>query len=83
MTYRLSSPCLAAPAFGAGPAPRAAAPDRRLRRAVWALVETVACWRERAVQRRALARLDDRLLSDIGVSRGEALAEADKPFWRA
>jgi uncharacterized protein YjiS (DUF1127 family) len=32
--------------------------------------------------RRALQRLDDRLLLDIGVSRGEVEMEANKPFWR-
>ena len=38
--------------------------------------------RERARQRRALARLDDRLLNDIGVSRAEARHEARKLFWQ-
>jgi uncharacterized protein YjiS (DUF1127 family) len=33
-------------------------------------------------QRRALLELDDHLLNDIGVSRGEAIAEGRKPFWR-
>lgn len=33
-------------------------------------------------QRRALLRLDDRLLNDIGVTREQALDEACKPFWR-
>ncbi|MCA1908221.1 MAG: DUF1127 domain-containing protein [Magnetospirillum sp.] len=37
---------------------------------------------ERVQQRRALARLDDRLLADIGRSRAEISAEIDKPFWR-
>ncbi len=32
--------------------------------------------------RQALARMDDRLLADIGVSRAQALYEASKPFWR-
>ncbi len=40
-------------------------------------------WRDRARQRRALLALDDRLLSDIGVSRAEADVEGEKPFWRA
>jgi uncharacterized protein YjiS (DUF1127 family) len=34
-------------------------------------------------QRRALARLDDRLLGDIGLSRADAAWEGGKPFWRA
>ena len=36
----------------------------------------------RSRQREALARLDDRLLEDIGVTREQANAEADKPFWK-
>ena len=37
---------------------------------------------ERAAQRQALMRLDDRMLRDIGLERGQALAEWRKPFWR-
>ena len=37
---------------------------------------------DRQRQRRALLELDDHLLNDIGVSRGEAIAEGHKPFWR-
>jgi uncharacterized protein YjiS (DUF1127 family) len=37
---------------------------------------------ERKRQRDALAQLDDRLLSDIGVSRYDADHEIAKPFWR-
>jgi uncharacterized protein YjiS (DUF1127 family) len=39
-------------------------------------------WQGRARQRRALARLDTRLLADIGVSEAEARRECAKPFWR-
>lgn len=46
----------------------------------------LAAWlclcREKARQRRALARLDPHLLADIGVSRAEADRECAKPFWR-
>lgn len=45
-------------------------------------VDLVLDWHERARQRRALLSLDDRTLRDIGVSRGAAAAEAQKPFWR-
>ena len=38
---------------------------------------------QRAVQRRRLAAMDDRMLQDIGISRVDALREATKPFWRA
>lgn len=34
-------------------------------------------------QRRALARLDDAALDDIGVTRREARAEARRPIWDA
>lgn len=39
-------------------------------------------WLDRYAQRRQLARLDPRMLKDIGVSRTEALREARKPFWK-
>lgn len=39
-------------------------------------------WFARWKQRRALARLDGRLLEDIGVTREQANREAAKPFWR-
>ena len=39
-------------------------------------------WRRRAHGRTALARLDDRMLRDIGLTRADALREIDKPFWR-
>jgi uncharacterized protein YjiS (DUF1127 family) len=48
-------------------------------RDAWASVLYLA---ERRNQRLALCDLDDRLLADIGVSRTDALAEAQKPFWR-
>ncbi len=47
-----------------------------------AFFDLIWLWRERARQRRALGALDDRLLSDIGIGRGEAEEEARRPFWR-
>ena len=44
--------------------------------------QLVHCWLQRRRQRRALARLDDRLLRDIGVDAADAVAEVAKPFWR-
>ena len=32
-------------------------------------------------QRQFLARLDDRTLADIGLTRDQALTEADRPLW--
>jgi uncharacterized protein YjiS (DUF1127 family) len=37
---------------------------------------------ERARTRRMLAQLDDRQLSDMGISHSDRLEELDKPFWR-
>ena len=42
----------------------------------------VATWRSRARQREALARLDDRLLADIGLTREVQMVECSKLFWR-
>jgi uncharacterized protein YjiS (DUF1127 family) len=40
-------------------------------------------WRDRVRQRKMLARLDDRLLRDIGLSRSDVEREVQKPFWKA
>lgn len=50
----------------------------RLRREACALV---AAWRSLARQRRALARLDDRLLADVGLTREAQMVECAKLFW--
>lgn len=39
--------------------------------------------RQRHHSRRQLRCLDPHLLEDIGISRADALREADKPFWKA
>jgi uncharacterized protein YjiS (DUF1127 family) len=72
-------------AFGdyAGGAARATLALSTLATVVSETVETLARWRERATQRRRLMELDTRLLSDIGLSRADALSEAEKPFWQA
>jgi len=49
-----------------------------LRRQARALMET---WRSRARQREALARLDDRLLADVGLTREAQMVECSKLFW--
>ncbi|MEM8776656.1 MAG: DUF1127 domain-containing protein [Pseudomonadota bacterium] len=43
----------------------------------WNLVQMIATYR----QRRALARLDDRALNDIGITRQDAEKEAKRVFW--
>ncbi|MBV7549174.1 DUF1127 domain-containing protein [Pseudomonas sp. PDM26] len=37
---------------------------------------------ERARTRRLLAQLDNRQLSDLGISHADRINELDKPFWR-
>jgi uncharacterized protein YjiS (DUF1127 family) len=46
------------------------------------LWETLKLWRRRAQERDELARMDERALHDIGLSRGAIYAELHKPFWR-
>jgi uncharacterized protein YjiS (DUF1127 family) len=46
------------------------------------VTEWTVIWRERTNQRAALGELNDRLLKDIGISRGEAEREMRKGFWR-
>jgi len=59
-------------------APRTAA-GRPLLRAV---LDRIAHWRQNARGRAQLAKLDERLLKDIGLSRSEAWREANTPFWK-
>ena len=66
----------------AGGGPRAAIALSRLAAMVSGAVEALAVWRVRAIQRRRLMELEARLLSDIGLSRADAVGEAEKPFWR-
>lgn len=56
-------------------------PATRGRLGAWA--EQLLAWHERARQRRALRQLSDDRLGDIGISRAQALAEAEKYCWRA
>jgi uncharacterized protein YjiS (DUF1127 family) len=51
------------------------APGRALR--------AVSKWRQRILERRLLASLDDRALGDIRLSRYDVERETSKPFWRA
>lgn len=39
-------------------------------------------WRQRSREREQLARLSERDLHDLGLSRGTVYAEVRKPFWR-
>ena len=47
---------------------------------LWALIIE---WRRRTRSRYELMMLDDRELSDMGLTRSDACNERDKPFWQA
>jgi uncharacterized protein YjiS (DUF1127 family) len=55
-----------------------AGPRRPIARALALLRE----WRRRSRDRERLAIFDDRMLSDIGLTRAEAEFLSHKPFWR-
>ena len=46
------------------------------------IVATLREWRRRARDRAQLARLDDHMLRDIGLTRADAEFLSNKPFWR-
>jgi uncharacterized protein YjiS (DUF1127 family) len=50
--------------------------------AVVGLFDQLAVWQERRRQRFTLARLDDRMLRDIGLTTVDVQHEISKPFWR-
>ena len=62
-------------------APRARCPAAVVRVLAMLLSRAVG-WRERERGRRLLARLDDRMLRDVGLSRSEVEREAVKLFWQ-
>jgi len=49
---------------------------------VAAFFDRLAAAQDRRRQRHALARLDDRMLRDIGLSMSDVEVELAKPFWR-
>jgi uncharacterized protein YjiS (DUF1127 family) len=51
-------------------------------RALLRAVETLEEWSARSAQRRALFRLDDHVLHDVGLSRADVEREAEKSFWQ-
>ena len=61
--------------------------DRRIGRLWAATIEPVARqladWSFRRNSRRRLQAMDGHMLNDIGLSRDDAQAEGQKPFWRA
>jgi uncharacterized protein YjiS (DUF1127 family) len=67
-----------APASGVARRASDRGPDRVIARAF----ATLRKWRRRIHDREELAALDDRMLSDIGITRAEAEFLSRKPFWR-
>ena len=61
----------------------AADPWNLLKRHLAASRQTLRTWRDRARTRRSLRDLSLRMLEDVGIEPGDAMAEANKPFWRA
>jgi uncharacterized protein YjiS (DUF1127 family) len=55
---------------------------RSLREALISVLAVLRKWRRRSRQRAELARLDERMLRDIGVTPGDVWHEINKPFWR-
>lgn len=53
-----------------------------IRRAARRLAGLLRTWRRRRRDRREMARLDDRTLKDIGLTRTDAEFLLNKPFWR-
>ncbi|MDD0842462.1 DUF1127 domain-containing protein [Pseudomonas sp. Gutcm_11s] len=45
-------------------------------------IGTLLLWQRRISSRRELAKLDERLLADAGISTYDRAIEVDKPFWR-
>lgn len=62
---------------------REARPWRRRRGLIARSGALIARWAERSRDRALLARLSDRELHDIGLSRCDIDHEISKPFWRA
>jgi len=46
------------------------------------LLDTLRGWRRRSGGHRQLARLDERMPRDVGVTRADALYPSSKPFWK-
>lgn len=55
---------------------------RKLARDLALAIDAPAVWHDRLRARHALARLDERMLRDIGIARADIWRELDKPFWR-
>jgi uncharacterized protein YjiS (DUF1127 family) len=54
-----------------------------LRQALSRTLAMLREWRRRSRDRAELARFDERMLRDIGVTRADVWREINKPFWRS
>lgn len=54
----------------------------RYKQLIVGIARALARWARQAHERRQLAQLDPRELSDAGISAGDRMAELSKPFWR-
>lgn len=55
--------------------------EKKLQTGIINSLRLLKTWYMRAQQRRQLAQLSDYALKDIGLTRSEAYAEANKSFW--
>ena len=46
------------------------------------LTKKINMWMNRSRQRKVLAKLDNRMLDDIGITYSQAKKEFSEPFWR-
>lgn len=69
----------AASAARPAPAPRG---GRKFLSAGSRVLDFLYLWQARIDERRELIQLDERVLKDAGMSRADAMLEANKPFWR-
>jgi uncharacterized protein YjiS (DUF1127 family) len=56
---------------------------RLVRQLLQRFTSNLKLWQQRHRQRSELYSLSDAILKDIGISRVDALREADKPFWQS
>ncbi len=49
----------------------------------YSIIEVLKFWYQRSKERRHLLELEELYLTDMGISRSQAFAEAAKPFWQA
>lgn len=48
----------------------------------FSMLQTLKRWRANAYSRKTLAKLDERLLADCGITEAQRQLELSKPFWR-